>query len=185
MEGRAYVSPVPMVHPMFGIDVWKPVIAAINGICVAGGLELALACDIRIASEHARFGPAEVRYGIIPGTGGTQRLLRLIPFGHALEMLMTGELIDAQEAYRLGLVNKVTSLDHLMSTAEKLTETINFNGPLAVRAVKEASHRGIQVLREQGLRFERLCAQLVHFSEDAAESLLAFAERRKPVYGAK
>jgi len=98
---------------------------------------------------------------------------------------MTGELIDAQEAYRLGLVNKVTSLHHLISTAEKLTETINSNGPLAVRAVKEASHRGIQVLLKQGLRFERLCTQLVHFSEDAAESLLAFAERRKPVYGAK
>ncbi len=181
-EGRPFVSAMPEITPMKGMDMPKPVIAAINGIAAGGGLELALACDIRIAAEHARLGLPEVARGLIPAAGGTQRIPRLIPFGLALELLMTGDFIDAREAHRLGLVNRVVPSGELMGTALALADKINQNGPLAVRAVKEAAYRGMQVPLNQGLHMEGLMLNRVRQSEDAWEGPRAFAEKRKPVF---
>ncbi|MFH1113690.1 MAG: enoyl-CoA hydratase-related protein [Pseudomonadota bacterium] len=167
------------------LEIWKPIIAAINGYCLAGGLEIALACDIRIASETATFGLPEVSRGIIPGAGGTQRLPRLIPVGKSLEMILTGESIDAQEAYRLGLVNKVVPPDQLLPEAMKLAERICRNAPLAVQAAKEAVYRGMVLPLSEGLRLEQLLAEPVVQSEDAKEGPMAFFEKRPPVYKGK
>lgn len=164
------------------LPIWKPIIAAINGYCLAGGLELALACDIRIAAEHARFGLTEVKWGIIPGQGGTQRLPRLIPLGKALEMILTAEPIDAQEAYRWGLVNRVVPLSELVPTAIALAEKICENAPLAVRTAKEAVWRGLDLPLEEGLRLEQFLANLVRDTEDVQEGLRAFREKRKPQF---
>src|SRR6478672_10361382 len=121
------------------LKIWKPIIAAINGYCLAGGLELALSCDMRIAAEGSSFALTEVMRGILPGGGGTQRLPRLVPFGIALEMMFTGERIDAAEAYRIGLVNHVVPKQDLMPAAERLAERILQNAPLSVRAIKESA----------------------------------------------
>jgi len=184
-EGRPYVSTLPEVSPVKYMEMPKPVIAAINGFAIGGGLELALTCDIRIAADHARLGLQEVRQSLIPGAGGTQRLPRFIPFGVALEMLMTGDLVSAEEAYRIGLVNRVVSLAELMPTAHALANKINENGPLAVRAVKEAAYKGMQMHLHEGLRFETLLLSKVRQSEDAWEGPIAFAEKRKPNYRGK
>ncbi|MBI2831409.1 MAG: enoyl-CoA hydratase/isomerase family protein [Chloroflexi bacterium] len=181
-EGRPFVSAMPEVTPMKGMDLPKPVIAAINGIAAGGGLELALACDIRIAAEHARLGLPEVARGLIPAAGGTQRIPRLIPFGLALEMLMTGDFINAQEAYRVCLVNRVVPADQLLPSALALADKINQNGPLAVRAVKEAAYRGMQMPLAEGLYMEALMLGRVRQSEDAWEGPRAFAEKRKPLF---
>ena len=167
------------------LEIWKPIIAAINGYCLAGGLELALACDIRIASETATFGLTEVSRGIIPGAGGTQRLARLIPLGKSLEMILTGESIDAQEAYRIGLVNKVVPPDELLPEAVKLAERICLNAPLAVQAAKEAVYRGLDLPLSEGLRLEQFLAEPICQSEDAAEGPKAFFEKRSAVFKGK
>lgn len=164
------------------LEIWKPIIAAINGYCLAGGLEIALACDIRIASENATFGLPEVSRGIIPGAGGTQRLPRLIPFGKSLEMILTGETIDAQEAYRIGLVNRVVPLDELLPEATKLAERICRNAPLAVQAAKEAVYRGMDLPLSEGLRLEQFLAEPICQSEDAKEGPRAFFEKRHPLF---
>ena len=161
-----------------GLDTGKPVIAAINGYCLAGGLELALACDIRIAADHAQFGLTEVTRGIIPGSGGTQRLPRLIGLGPALELLYTGERVSAQEAYRLGLVNRVVAAADLIAEARALADRINQNAPLAVRAVREAALRGLEVPLEQGLRIEAFLSRINRDTEDSREGPRAFAEKR-------
>jgi enoyl-CoA hydratase/carnithine racemase len=186
-EGRAATYPSGWLGdiPMRGIKVWKPFIAAINGIATGGGLELAMTCDIRIASETARLGLREVTQAIIPGAGGTQRLPRLVPFGIALEILMTGDFIDAKEAYRIGLVNKVVPPAELMSTAEALANRICENGPLAVKAVKEAAYRGIEMPLDEGLRLETLETGEVMGTWDAKEGPKAFGEKRKPQYQGK
>jgi len=181
-EGRPFVSALPEATPTKYLEMPKPVIAAINGFAIGAGLELALACDIRIAAEHAQLGFREVTQAIIPGAGGTQRLPRFIPFGIALEILMTGDLISAQEAFRVGLVNRVVPLADLMPTALALANRINENGPLAVRAVKEAAYKGIQMPLNEALRFETLLLSKVRESEDAWEGPKAFAEKRKPNY---
>jgi len=164
------------------LSIWKPIIAAINGVCLAGGFELALACDIRIASENATFGLTEVKWGIMPGAGGTQRLPRIIPLSKALEMILTGEQIDAKEAERVGLVNQVVPLPDLLPTALKIAEKICGNGPLAVRAAKEAILRGLDLPLEEGLRLEQFLAEPLRQSEDAREGIRAFAEKRKPIF---
>ncbi len=183
--GKAPTPPIPYITPMRGIQVWKPFIAAINGMALGGGLELALACDIRVAAEHVRLGVPEVKQGLIPGMSGTQKLPRLAPFGIAMEMLMTGEPITAQEAYRLGLVNRVVPMADLMKTAEAIANKINENGPVAVRAVKESAYRGIQMALDDALRFENLITVAVTNSEDALEGPRAFGEKRKPVFKGK
>ncbi|MDR7463597.1 MAG: enoyl-CoA hydratase-related protein [Armatimonadota bacterium] len=162
--------------------VHKPIVAAINGYCLAGGLELALACDLRVAADHATFALTEVRWGIIPGAGGTQRLPRLVPVGIALEMILTAQPISAQRAYEVGLVNRVVPLGELMPTALKLAETICANAPLAVRTAKEAVWRGLHLSLEEGLRLEALLGDPLRETEDVQEGLRSFREKRRPEF---
>jgi enoyl-CoA hydratase/carnithine racemase len=170
---------------MRGIELWKPVIAAINGRALGGGLELALACDLRIASDNAIFGMPEVNLGIIPGWGGTQRLPRAIPAAKAAELLLMGQSIDAQEAYRIGLVNKVVALSALLPTAEEWAQRLCQLPPLAVRAAKEAMLKGIDLSLEDGLQLEAGLEAFLFTTEDAEEAQKAFLEKRKPVFKGK
>jgi E-phenylitaconyl-CoA hydratase len=163
----------------------KPIIAAVNGHCLAGGLEIALACDLRIASETASFGLPEVTRGIIPGAGGTQRLPRLVGPERALDLIMTGRRIDAEEALRIGLVSQVVSAEKLREQAMQTARLISKNGPLAVRAAKSAVWRGLDMPLEEGLRVEQLLAEPVRQSEDAREGPRAFLEKREPEFKGK
>lgn len=171
---------VPFGGNTRNMQTWKPTIAAINGYCLAGGLEMALGCDIRIAAEHAQFGLPEVTWAIIPGAGGTQRLPRAVPLAAAMDMILTAERIDAQAALRWGLISRLVSQDQLMPTALQVAETICTRGPLAVRAAKESILRGLNMSIEQGLGLEELLSRQVGRSEDAREGPRAFAEKRKP-----
>lgn len=164
------------------LDAGKPIIAAVNGHCLAGGLEIALACDIRIAAETATFGFPEVKRGIIPGAGGTQRLPRAIPFGMAMEMLLTGDPIDANTALSLGLVNRVVPMAGLMDEAKAIAARIAENGPLAVQAARAAALRGRHLPLEEGLRMEQFYAEPIRQTEDAKEGVRAFVEKRKPQF---
>lgn len=170
---------------MRGMELWKPIIAAINGYALGGGLELALACDLRIASENATFALPEVTLGIIPGWGGTQRLARVIPKAKAAELLLTGQRIDAQEAYRIGLVNKVVPSSELITAAEELAERLCEIPPLAVRAAKEAMVKGCEMSLEEGLALEAKLEDFLMTTEDAGEAQAAHLEKRKPVLKAK
>jgi len=165
-----------------GLEIWKPLIAAINGIAVGGGLEIALACDIRIASEKARLGTPEVTLGLIPGWGGTQRLPRMVPWCKAAEILLTGKLIDAHEAYRIGLVNEVVPPEEVMPKAMEWAEVICQAAPLAVRTAKEAMTRGCSLSLEDGLRLENSLNTYLFGTEDFTEGTTAFVEKRKPDY---
>ncbi|ODS98513.1 MAG: hypothetical protein ABS56_04830 [Lautropia sp. SCN 69-89] len=160
-------------------DPRKPTIAAINGACLAGGLELALACDIRVAAEHARFGLPEVRRGILPGAGGTQRLPRALPVGVALEMILTGTPIDAASALRWGLVSRVVPAAALLDCALEIAALIAANGPLAVRAAREAVYEGLALPMDAALRLEQFLAEPLRQSDDAAEGVRAFIEKRR------
>ena len=184
-EGRAIRNDWPEVYPMRGLDVSKPFIAAVNGIATGGGLELALACDIRIASDTARLGLMEAKQSVMPGWGGTQRLTRLVPFAKALEMLMTGDFIDAQEALRIGLVNKVVPAAELLDAATDFAKRLCKNGPLAVRACKEAAYRGAGLPLDEGLKIESILIKSLFQTEDAKEGPRAFMEKRKPVFKGK
>jgi len=171
-----------LVMPMKGLELFKPVIAAINGHCLGGGLELALVCDIRIAAEHARFGQPEVRRGVFPGMGASQRLPRSVPYNVAAELLFAGDDIDAAEALRIGLVNRVVAAEDLMDTARELATRIGDNAPLALRAVKESLLRSYDLPLDQGLRFEGVLRGIVGATEDAREGMRAFVERRNPEF---
>ncbi len=171
--------------PMRGLELWKPLIAAINGMALGGGLEIAMMCDIRIASDNARLGTPEVNLGLIPGWGGTQRLPRALPWCKAAEILLMGRPIDAQEAYRIGLVNKVVPPAELMSTAKEWAKVICQAGPLGVRAAKEAMIRGSSMTLEDGLRLENALFNYLLGTEDYVEGSTAFIEKRKPDYKAK
>ncbi len=161
-------------------DAGKPIIAAINGHCLGGGLELALACDLRVAAEHATFGLPEVTRGILPGAGGTQRLPRMIPYGIALELLFTGDALDAATALRLGLVNRVVPAADVLPTARALAERIAKNAPLAVQGARAAAMRGRHLPLDEALRLEQLYAEPVRATEDAEEGVRAFVEKREP-----
>jgi len=163
-------------------ECYKPIIAAINGYCLAGGLEVSLCCDIRVAAEHAQFGVPEVTRAIIPGAGGTQRIPRTVPRGIALEMLITGARFDAQWALRYGLVNYVVPAGQVMAKARELAEKICENGPVAVRLAKESAMRGLELPLSAGLDQERDFGRRVLQTEDAREGPLAFAQKRKPEY---
>lgn len=168
-----------------GMEMWKPVIGAINGMALGGGCEIALACDLRIASEKASFGTPEVKLGLIPGWGGTQRLPRMIPAAKAAEMLLTGNPIDAQEAYRLGLVNKVVPPGQVMIAAHEMAEAICKNGPLAVQAAKQAMVKTRTLSLEEGLRLEWALFSELFVTQDFKEGTTAFAEKRKPTFQGK
>ncbi|UCE54413.1 MAG: enoyl-CoA hydratase/isomerase family protein [Desulfobacterales bacterium] len=165
-----------------GLDIWKPLIAAINGPARGGGVEIALACDIRIASENTYLQFPEVGRGLIPGLGGTQRLPRMISPAKAAEMILLGTPISAEEAYGLGLVNKVVPLAQLVPTAKEWAGKICEKGPLGVRRAKEAMIRGGNMALEDGLRLELAFFEEVLQSEDYQEGLRALREERKPEY---
>lgn len=156
----------------------KPVIAAVNGYALGGGLELALACHMRFASENARFGLPEVKLGIIPGYGGTVRLPRIVGRGRALEMILSGEMIDADEAYRIGLVNRVTPQIELMGEAEALMETIQANAPIAIGLALESVEHGSNATTEEGLTLEANLFGLLASTDDMREGMQAFLEKR-------
>lgn len=163
-----------------GLEVFKPVIAAVNGFALGGGLEVMLACDLRIASERASFGQPEVAIGVTAGWGGSQRLTRQIPWCKAAELLLMGQRIDAQEAYRIGLVNKVVPHEQLMAEANAWADTLCRQGPIAVRATKEAMVRGAEVPLAEGLRIEQEMFGKARRSADADEAIQAFVEKRPP-----
>ena len=158
----------------------KPVIAAINGFALGGGCELALACHLRIASEQAKLGQPEVKLGITPGYGGTQRLPRLVGRGAALSLILTGDTIDAQQALRIGLVNQVVPAAELLAAAERLLRGILKNGPLAVRLALEAVDRGLDMTLDEGLLLEANLFGLLASTRDMKEGLTAFLEKRPP-----
>jgi enoyl-CoA hydratase/carnithine racemase len=170
---------------MRGLDLWKPLVAAINGACLGGGLEIALACDLRIASENATFALPEVTLGLIPGWGGTQRLPRVIPLARAAEILLTGRPINAQEAYRIGLLNKVVPLSELMLVARQMAEMLCRPAPLAVRAAKQAMIQGTSLPLKGGLELEKTLNDFLVTTEDFDEGCRAFTEKRKPIFKAR
>jgi len=163
----------------------KPVIAAVNGDALGPGLELALSCDIRLASDRAKFGFPEVAEGFIPAGGGTQRLPRIVGRGKALEMILTAEIINAKEAFEIGLVSKILPPKELMPEAEALAKTIAAKGPIALRFIKEAVNKGLDLTLEQGLRFEADLYFLLHTTEDRTEGIKAFLEKRTPKFKGK
>ena len=160
----------------------KPVIAAVNGYALGGGMELALACHLRIASEKARFGLPEVKLGIIPGYGGTVRLPRIVGRGRALELILTGEMIDAERALGMGLVNRVVAPEETRSAAEGLLDTILGNGPIALRFALEAVDRSLETGIEEGLGLESHLFGLLASTEDMREGMSAFLEKREAAF---
>jgi enoyl-CoA hydratase/carnithine racemase len=163
-----------------GLEVWKPIIMAVNGLCVGGGMTMLMATDIRIAAEHARFMLPEVRRGILPGAGGTQRVLRQLPYAIAMEMILLGEQLSAQDALRYGLVNKVVPLDQLLATAMEYAERLCQRAPLTVRATKELVVRSLDLCLNDGLRMETLVSYALRQTEDWQEGVAAFREGRPP-----
>ena len=168
-----------------GLEVWKPVIAAVNGYCLGGGMTLLLATDIRIAAEHATFGLPEVTRGVLPGNGGTQRLLEQLPYPVAMKLLLGGEAVDAATALRWGLVNEVVPAADLLDTARRQAERIAANAPLAVQAAKELATRARDVDRATGLRMEQAMNRILQGTEDVAEGARAFAEKRPARFEAR
>jgi len=162
-----------------------PVIAAIQGFTLGGGCELAMACDIRVASEDAKFGQPEINLAIIPGYGGTQRLPRLIPVGKAKELIYTGNMIDAAEASRIGLVERVVKREDLVDEAKKIATEILAKGPLAVKAAKKAINEGLALPLREGLKLESRYFGSLFSTEDKNEGALAFLEKRKPIFKGK
>jgi enoyl-CoA hydratase len=167
------------------VPLYKPIIAAINGFCLAGATELIQATDIRIAAEHASLGLTEVTRAIVPSGGSMVRLPRQIPYCKAMEILLVGEHLSAQEAHRIGLINDVVPADQLMPRAEELAYKIAANGPVAVRKIKETVLRGLSVSPEEGFQIENETSQIVMQTEDAKEGPRAFIEKRKPRYAGR
>lgn len=166
-------------------NLGKPVIAAINGFALGGGCELAMACTVRVASTNAKLGQPEVKLGIIPGYGGTQRLPRLVGKGVAMELLLSGKHISAEEAYRIGLVNRVVGPGELMSAAEAMAREFTANGPVALRYCIEAVNKGTEMTQEEGSFLEATLFGLVCASEDMKEGTRAFLEKRKAEFKGK
>lgn len=169
-------------HLLVGLTTDKPLICAVNGYAMGGGMEIALACDIRIASETAQFALSEVRIGSLPGAGGTQRLPRAIGASNAMLLLLTGDRIDAAEALRMGLVSKVVAADELLPAALHIANRIARNAPLSVRATKRLVYQGLDIPLQAGMDAERYAFGLLRDTEDRLEGRLAFQEKRPPVY---
>jgi enoyl-CoA hydratase/carnithine racemase len=163
-------------------NLGKPVIAAINGFALGGGCETAMACTIRIAVEHARFGQPEVKLGLLPGGGGTQRLPRLVGKGRALQLILTGETISAQEAYRIGLVNEVVPAADLIARAETILKQILANAPIALKFSLEAVNKGLETAQTEGLALEASYFGICAATEDKKEGTSAFLEKRAPKF---
>jgi enoyl-CoA hydratase/carnithine racemase len=163
-------------------NLGKPVIAAINGFALGGGCETAMACTLRIAAEHARFGQPEVKLGLLPGGGGTQRLPRLVGKGRALQLILTGETISAQEACRIGLVNEVVSADSLIARAETILKQVAANAPMAVKFSLDAANKGLEISQSAGLALEASYFGICAASEDKKEGTSAFLEKRAPQF---
>lgn len=160
----------------------KPVIAALNGFTLGGGCEIAMACDIRIASDKAKFGQPEINLGLLPGGGGTQRLPRLVGLGTAYKLLFTGEMIPAQEALRIGLVDEVVPAADLMARVQAMASTIASKSPVALRLIKEAVRASVRAPLDEGLRHERTLFGLAFSSQDMAEGVKAFIEKRPATF---
>ena len=192
---KSFVSAPPELSTMWltqrdlllnrGLEVWKPVIAAVNGFCIGGGMTLLLGTDIRVAVEHATFGLAEVKRGVIAGNGGTQRIVKQLPHAIAMELLLTGDSIDAETALRWGLVNRVVPAPELMPAAMEFAKRIARNAPLAVQAAKELALRSRDLDLSSGLRLEQVFNRMLQFSEDAKEGPAAFAEKRPAAFKGK
>ncbi len=179
-EGMKFFS---IAEPIAKID--RPVIAGIQGDAVGQGLEMALACDIRISAETSRFGLPQIQTGLIPRDGGTQRLARLVGRGKALEMILTGKTISAQEAHRIGLVNQVVSSQDLMGITMKMAREMASKGSIALKYTKEAVYQGVDLTLEQGLRLEADLYLLIHTTKDRTEGIKAFREKRVPKFEGK
>jgi len=183
--GGELASPEPGVN--YGVasamaSLNQPVIAAINGDALGQGLELALSCDIRLASDKAKFSLTQVAEGFIPMDGGTQRLPRIVGKGRALELILTAEIINANEALAIGLVNKVVAKEELAAEAEAMAKAMTTKGPIALRYAKEAVNKGLDLTLEQGLRLEADLYLLLHTTDDRTEGIRAFLEKRPPQF---
>lgn len=163
-------------------NLGKPVIAAVNGFALGGGCETAMACTMRIAVESAKFGQPEVALGLIPGGGGTQRLPRLVGKGRALQLILSGEMITAQEAYRIGLVNEIVPAAGLIQRAEAILTKIAFNAPIAIKLALEATNKGMETSQSQGLMLEAAYFGLCAATEDKKEGTSSFLEKRAPQF---
>jgi enoyl-CoA hydratase/carnithine racemase len=161
-------------------NLGKPVVAAVNGFALGGGCETAMACTIRIAATNAKFGQPEVKLGILPGAGGTQRLPRLVGKGRALQLILSGEIISAQEAYRIGLVNEVVAPGELVARAEAILNQIFANAPIAVKFALEAVNQGLETTQSEGMLLEAALFAICAGSEDKREGTTAFLEKRAP-----
>lgn len=181
MEGRTYSKDGQAAFNKLE-NLPQPVIAAINGFALGGGCELAMACDIRIASGKAKFGQPEVSLGITAGFGGTQRLARLVGKGRAIELLYTGEIIDAEEAYRIGLVNKVVAPEELMDSAMSMAKKIMSRSSVAVQLSKAAVNEGLDTDLQTGVAYEAEVFALCFSTHDQKEGMAAFQEKRKPIF---
>ncbi len=172
IEGQKVLKAIENFH--------RPVIAAVNGFALGGGCELAMACDIRVASDNAKFGQPEVNLGVIPGFGGTQRLPRLVGKGRAYELLFTGDIIDAEEAHRIGLVNKVVKQEKLIDVCQKMAGKISSKGPLAVTLCKDAVNNGLELDLDRACQYEIELFGLCFTTEEQKEGMRAFIEKRSP-----
>ncbi len=181
VQGKDYAQRGQAVFDLIE-NCGKPVIACVNGFALGGGCELAMACTLRFASENAKFGQPEVKLGIIPGYGGTQRLPRLVGKGRAMQIILSGEMLSAQEAYRIGLVNEVVPLGELIARAEALATKIIANGPLACKYVIEAVNKGMEMTLQEGLFFEASLFGVCCATEDKNEGTKAFLEKRAPQF---
>jgi enoyl-CoA hydratase len=177
VEAKAYTHRGQAVLDLIE-NLGKPVIACINGFALGGGCEIAMACTMRLASENAKLGQPEVKLGIIPGYGGTQRLPRLVGTGLAMQILLTGEMISAQEAHRIGLVNEVVAADRLIARAEEIAAKIIANAPLAIQYCMEAVNQGLNMTLQEGLFLEATLFSVCCATEDKNEGTRAFLEKR-------
>ena len=185
LEGKKVGPEVGLTAVLRNFELWKPVIAAVNGTCVAGGMEMLMGTDIRIASENASFGIFEPKRGLFPGGGTTVRLPRQIPFPWAMEVLLLCEAIDAQNAFRMGIVNAVVPADKLLDEAKSWARKIMANAPLAIEATKRSVMHGLATDLKSAYDFELMQAAQVFMTEDAKEGPRAFAEKRQPVWQRK
>ncbi|MEI6383147.1 MAG: enoyl-CoA hydratase-related protein [Betaproteobacteria bacterium] len=165
-----------------GLEVWKPIISAINGYCLGGGMTLMMATDIRVAASHATFGLTEVKRGVFAANGGTQRILSQVPYAIAMEMMLIGDAIDAETALRWGLINRIVPADQLMTAAYEYAKKLAANAPLAVQAAKELIIKSRDLDLNTGLRMEKMSHRLLQFTEDAVEGPAAFAAKRPPAF---